>query len=125
MNLFEYRYVIDGKKNILLRSDNDEKVEACTFEQNEVYSIDIAMSTGEGKPRPTDFRTTVFKRNVERKFGLKVKASRLFFNDVNKRFPTMPFSARSFDETAVKMGVRECVTHELLAAYPVLIERPG
>lgn len=119
------RFVIDGKKNVLLRADNEEKVEACTFEQNEVYSIDVAMSTGEGKPRPTDFRTTVFKRNVERKFGLKVKASRMFFNDVNKRFPTMPFCSRSFEETAAKMGVRECVTHELLAAYPVLIERPG
>jgi len=120
------RFVIDGKKNIFLRSDGEERIEACTFEANEVYSIDVAMSTGEGKPRPTDLRTTVFKRQVDRKFGLKVKASRLFFNEVNKRFPTMPFTTRLLaDETGAKMGVRECVTHELLAAYPVLLERPG
>jgi methionine aminopeptidase len=119
------RYVIDGKKNILLRTDNEERVEACTFENNEIYSIDIAFSSGEGKPRPTEFRTTVFKRHVDRKYGLKVKASRVFFNDVNKRFPTMPFTARSFEESAAKLGLRECITHELLASYPVLVEKPG
>jgi hypothetical protein len=27
------------------------QVEACTFETGEVYAIDIAMSTGDGKPR--------------------------------------------------------------------------
>jgi curved DNA binding protein len=119
------RFVIDGKKNVLLRTDGEERVEACTFEEGEIYSIDIAFSSGEGKPRPTDFRTTVYKRQVDRKYGLKVKAARTFFNDVNKRFPTLPFTTRSFDETAAKLGVRECVTHELLASYPVLAERNG
>lgn len=120
------RYVIDGKKVILLRQEGDEKVDACTFEVHEVYSIDVAMSSGEGKPRQGDLRTTVFKREVDRKHGLKIKASRLFFNEVNKRFPTMPFSTRYMtDETAAKMGVRECVSHQILTAYPVLHERSG
>ena len=30
----------------------EEKVNKCTFEQVNVYDLDIAMSTGEGKPRP-------------------------------------------------------------------------
>jgi methionine aminopeptidase len=58
------RFVIDGKKVILLRDEGEEKVEPCTFEKFEVYSIDVAMSSGEGKPRQTDLRTTVFKRQV-------------------------------------------------------------
>lgn len=74
--------MIDGKKAIQLR-DDDEKVEACTFDPYEVYCVDIAMSTGEGRPRQTDLRTTVYKRNVEQKYGLKIKASRQFFNDVS------------------------------------------
>jgi methionine aminopeptidase len=47
------QYVIDGKKMILLREleQDQQKVEACTFETGEVYAIDIAMSTGDGKPR--------------------------------------------------------------------------
>lgn len=118
--------MIDGKKVILLREEEGNKVDPCTFETCEVFSIDIAMSTGDGKPRQSELRTTVFKRNVANKFGLKVKASRLFFNEVNKKYPTLPFSTRYLgDETAVKMGLRECVAHDLLASYPVLMERSG
>lgn len=82
------------------------------------------MSSGEGKPRESGNRTTVFKRAVEKKYSLKSKTSRSFFNEVNKRFPTLPFTIRSFpDEVSARMGVRECVMHELLAAYPVLVDR--
>jgi hypothetical protein len=57
---------------------------------------------------------------------LKNKSSRQFFNDVNKRFPTLPFSIRSLpDEKAAKLGVRECVNHDLLLPYPVLHEKRG
>lgn len=36
----------------------------------------------------------------------------------------MPFSLRSFpDEKTSKLGVRECVTHDLLASYPMLSEK--
>jgi len=121
------QYVIDGNKMILLREEPEQqKVEVCTFEAGEVYAIDIAMSSGEGKPRETGIRTTVYKRAVEKKYALKSKVSRTFFNDVNKKYPTLPFSVRSFeDEKAVKMGIRECVTHELLLPYPVLNEKRG
>lgn len=119
------RFVIDGNKMILLKDEPDQKIEACTFETGEVYAIDIAMSTGEGKPRETGSRTTVFKRSVDRKYALRNKSSRQFFNDVNKKFPTLPFTIRHFDEMSARMGLRECVTHELIQPYPVLHERQG
>ena len=63
---------------------------------------------------------------IDAKFGLKVKASRVFFNEVNRRYPTLPFPLRAFpDEKAAKMGMRECVTNQLLVPYPVLYERNG
>ena len=50
----------------------------------------------------------------------------MFFNEVNKRFPTLPFSIRSFsDERNARLGIRECVDHNLLVPYPVLYERPN
>lgn len=122
------QYVIDGKKMILLKEveQDQQKVEACTFETGEVYAIDIAMSTGDGKPRDLGMRTTVYKRAVDQKYALKNKASREFFNEVNRRYPTLPFSTRSLpDEKAAKLGVRECVTHGLMLPYPVLHERKG
>jgi len=121
------QYVIDGKKLIVLKEEPDQaKSEKCSFETGEVYAIDIAMSSGEGRPRDVGSRTTVYKRAVEKKYLLKSKSSRAFFNDVNKTFPTLPFSIRSLpDERAAKLGVRECVNHGLLTPYPVLQEKPG
>lgn len=119
------QFVIDGNKMILLKEEPDQKIDSCTFEAGEVYAIDIAMSTGEGKPKETGNRTTVYKRQVDKKYSLKNKSSRQFFNDVNKKFPTLPFSIRSFDEMSARMGIRECVTHELLMPYPVLNEKKG
>lgn len=43
------RYVVDGNKVILLREEVDQKVDDVTFEQAEVYSIDVAFSSGEGE----------------------------------------------------------------------------
>ena len=119
------RYVIDGNKMVQLREEAD-KVEGCTFDVNEVYAIDIAVSSGEGKPRELDTRTTVFKRVVDQSYALRIKGSRQFFNEVNKRFPTLPFSIRSFaDERNARLGIRECIAHNLLVPYPVLYERTG
>jgi curved DNA binding protein len=121
------QYIVDGNKVILLRDDSGEtKVDACTFETMEVYAIDIAMSSGDGKPKEKGDRTTVHKRQVEKKYRLKSNSSRELLNIVNDKYPTMPFSLRSLvDERGAKLGVRECVNHELLAAYPVLHEKKG
>lgn len=111
---------------ILLRDDPEQKIEEVTFEENEVYIVDVAMSSGEGKPREGDTRTTVFKRNVDRNYNLKIKASRVIFSEINKKFPTMPFTIRALeDERQAKLGVRECMQHQLLTGYPVLYERHG
>eukprot|EP00594_Rhizosolenia_setigera_P003171 CAMPEP_0178953990 /NCGR_PEP_ID=MMETSP0789-20121207/8734_1 /TAXON_ID=3005 /ORGANISM="Rhizosolenia setigera, Strain CCMP 1694" /LENGTH=401 /DNA_ID=CAMNT_0020635327 /DNA_START=354 /DNA_END=1559 /DNA_ORIENTATION=- len=127
------RYVIDGVKEVALKEptaeeleQGEEKVPPCEFEQNEVYSIDVAMSTGDGKARPGDMRTTVFKRNVEVNYRLKMKASRYVLSEVDKKFPTLPFTLRHFDdERQARMGVTECIGRGLLTPYPALHERTG
>merc|ERR1712160_148688 len=44
----------------------------------------------------------------------------------HKRFPTLPFAIRSFEDvTAAKVGVKECLEHDMLLAYPVLQEKAG
>ena len=57
---------------------------------------------------------------------MKLKSSRTFFQEINKKYPTLPFSIRSFeDSTAAKVGVKECLAHDLLTPYPVLVEKAG
>lgn len=43
------QFVIDGNKVVLSVSGPDTRVDDSEFEENEVYSIDIVSSTGEGK----------------------------------------------------------------------------
>jgi len=125
------RFVIDGVKEVALREptaedieEGEEKVPECTFDQAEVYAIDVAMTTGDGKVKPGDLRTTVFKRNVEANYRLKMKASRYVLTEVDKKFPTLPFTLRHFDdERQAKMGVTECVSHGLIVPYPSLHEK--
>jgi len=91
-----------------------------------VFGLDIIVSTGEGKPKETEFRTTVYKRAIERAYSLKLKAARAFFAEVTEKYPTLAFSLRQFeDETGAKLAVTECSKHELLHPYPVLTEKSG
>ena len=86
-----------------------------------MIGLDIYVSTGEGKPKETEVRTTVYKRELEQVYNLKMKGSRSFFSEVCKRFPTLPFSLRAFeDQGSAKIGQRECTDHNLLVPYFVL-----
>lgn len=120
------RFVIDGNKVIIMREEVDQKVDSQTFEANEAYSVDLAFSTGDGKPREAQSRTTVFKRAVDKNYRLKIKASRYLINEVNQKYPALPFAIRMFDdERQARMGVVELLKHELVQPFPVLYEKKG
>jgi len=119
-------HVINGNQVIISKETPEEKVEEFEFGVNEVYGVDIIVSTGEGKARETEIRTTVYKRAVEQSYSLKTQLARQFLSEVNKKYPTMPFTIRAIeDEKAVRMGVSECMRHDLLEPFQVLTEKPG
>merc|ERR1719215_851060 len=118
------KHVIDGYRCIISAETPEEKVEEIEFEMNEVYCIDVVMSTGEGKGKETELRHTVYKRAVENSYMLKTAKARQFLSEVQKRFPVLPFSLRAIeDEQVARIGVSEAKRHELLEEYPVLKER--
>mmetsp|Transcript_12416 Transcript_12416/g.29240 ORF Transcript_12416/g.29240 Transcript_12416/m.29240 type:complete len:387 (+) Transcript_12416:154-1314(+) len=120
------KHVIDGNRVIISVETPEEKVDEFEFELNEVYCVDIVMTTGDGKAKESENRTTVYKRAVEQSYTLKLQKARQFLHEVNKRFPALPFSIRAFeDETMARVGVTEAKRHELLHDYPVLKEREG
>lgn len=49
--------------------------EKCEFDVHEVYAIDILISSGDGKAKEKDTRTTVYKRTPNM-YSLKMKTSR-------------------------------------------------
>jgi curved DNA binding protein len=123
------RFIIDGGKVVLNRPNPDQKIEDAEFAEGEVYSIDIIMSTGDGKPRVGDEKeTTVFKRSLEHNYMLKLKASRELFAEINKKYPTMLFSLRGIEDGEAgrtRLGLADCLAHGLLNAFPVTYEKPG
>ena len=92
---------------------------------HEVYALDVLVSTGEGKPKESEVRTTVYKRkNII--YQLKMKTSRAFFSEAEKKHGLMPFTLRSFeDEKKARLGVIECAKHDLMEPYPVYYEKEG
>lgn len=120
------QFIIDGEKVVLNKPNADQRVEDHEFELNEVYSIDIVVSTGEGKSRVVDEKaTTVYKRDVAIDYQLKSKAARSVFTEIQRRFPTTPFCIRSLSGKAgeIRLGLTECLSHGLLTPYPVLHEK--
>ena len=68
----------------------------------------------------------MYKRALEVAYSLKLKHSRTFFHVVSEKYPTMPFSIASLeDATSARVGVAECINHDMLNMYPVLTEKVG
>lgn len=91
-----------------------------------MIGLDVYVTSGEGLARDSENRTTVYKREMDMQYNLKSDRARKFFSIVNQKYPTLPFSIRGFEDlTGAKVGTKECITHDLLMAYPVLTDKPG
>nr|XP_019942624.1 PREDICTED: proliferation-associated protein 2G4 isoform X1 [Paralichthys olivaceus] len=122
------QHVIDGEKTIIQNPSDQQRKdhEKAEFEVHEVFAVDVLISTGEGKARDGGLRTTIYKRDPSKQYGLKMKTSRTFFSEVERRFDAMPFTLRAFeDEAKARLGVVECAKHELLQPFSVLQEKEG
>lgn len=118
------RYVVDGSNVIMNKQTLESRAKQFEFGQYEVYNLDVVMSTGEGKAIERDTRETVYKRQVDVDYKLKMKTSRQVFSEINKLFPTMPFTLRALsDPKRSRMAMTEILKHSLVTPYPVLYER--
>jgi len=120
------RFETNTGKEIIQNPTDDQanKIEKHSFEENEAYIIDVLLTTGDGKVKQGDIRTTVYKKADNVVYQLKMKNSRNFFSEASKEYGVMPFSIRGFaNEIQAKLGVVECERHGLLQPYPVLYDR--
>ena len=120
------KHLIDGNEVIINLETPEQRVEDWEFAPGDVISLDVFVSSGEGMGKETEYRTTVYKREMDMQYSLKSKSAREFFAVVNQKYPTLPFSIRGFENlTGAKVGVKECVEHDLIMGYPVLSEKTG
>lgn len=66
----------------------------------------------------------MYKRIAGEGYKLKLNASRKAFGEIIKKYPSLPFNLRNLVNNA-RMGLPECVNHDLLQPYPVLYEKPN
>ncbi|KAK1926455.1 peptidase M24, structural domain-containing protein [Papiliotrema laurentii] len=120
--------VTDGKKRILLNPSPELKRdhETATFEEGEVYGVDILLVTGpDGKAKPDPSRTSIYKK-ADINYQLKMKTSRAVFSEIQKKAGAFPFTLRALeDEKRARMGVQEAVAHGLLKPYDIVQTAPG
>jgi curved DNA binding protein len=119
--------ILDGEKTIFFNPIESQKKEYSVFEfaENEVYTIDILVSTGEGKTKRSELKTNVFKKTKDT-YLLKMKTSRAVLSEVQNKFNMMAFNIRSLDdEKKTRMGLVECITHQLVIPYDILCEKEG
>ena len=122
--------VIDGKndedtddvhKLILLRGNDtfDFELFETEFEENEVYAIDIGISTGSGKISKMDNITNIYKRNNDKFYSLKMKSSKQVLSQINGYFP---INISKISTPRFRFGLNECLKHNLVEEYPVMKE---
>ncbi|KAI0787629.1 proliferation-associated protein 1 [Fomes fomentarius] len=116
--------VIDGKKRIILNPSEEQRkgIEAVTFAENEVWGIDILLTSAEdGKARLEESRTTIYQKEATVTYQLKMKTSRAVFSEVQKKAGAFPFNIRSLeDEKRARLGLQEAVQHNLVKPYEVV-----
>ncbi|KAG1821637.1 peptidase M24, structural domain-containing protein [Suillus subaureus] len=116
--------VIDGKKRIILNPNETQRrdTESIIFAEDEVYGIDILISSGDdGKARIEDSRTTIYQKDSSVTYQLKMKNSRAVFSEVQKKAGAFPFNVRALeDEKRARLGLQEAVQHGLIKPYEVV-----
>jgi methionine aminopeptidase len=116
--------VLEGEKQIILNPTEAHRkgFKINEIAQNEVYCVDIVVSSKDGKVKSTNNRTTVYRR-TDSTYQLKMAASRKYLSEVNTKHGKFPFNVRSSEDIkAARMGVVECVRSQVLANYDVMAE---
>lgn len=59
------KHLIDGNDVIINKETPEQRVEEYEFMPGDVFGLDVFVSTGEGKSKEGEFRTTVYKRELD------------------------------------------------------------
>lgn len=120
------QHIVAGNNCILSKESPNEKVEEYIFQENDVFCIDVLVSSGEGKTRETEQKCTIYKRDPEVNYTLRTPKARQFISEVARRYPSMPFCLRAIEDPLVaNIGKTEALRHGLIDPYPVLREKEG
>ncbi len=128
--IFSYqisRYVNNGSNNeddefihnFILSKHNPEydfTMRECEFEKDEVFAIDILMSSGSGR-LVEHGKCDIYKKNNKVRKMLKLNCSKDALNKFRNNYFPINFSKC---DTKIKFGLKECLEKKLIDPYPVV-----
>jgi len=88
------------------------------LEENEIYAIDILMSSGTGKLTVNESQTHIYRRNQSKYTELKLKSSKQVLHQFRDHFPQ---SIQAVD-ASTKLGLRDCAKKAIINTYPAVEE---
>lgn len=123
------RNVMYGPKEILLNptKENKNQLDTHKFEENEVYGLDILISTStEGKVKLSNYKTSLYKLTGN-SYALKLKTSHQALGEFkNKASGLFPMNIKKLDDVRKsRMGLIECCNHQVLLNYDIMTEKEG
>ncbi|OBZ89479.1 ErbB-3 binding protein 1 [Choanephora cucurbitarum] len=119
------RFVLRAGKDIENRFLEDlivQELDKYDFEveANQVYQLNIVLSTGDGSVKNTDYKPFVYQRDVNKSYQLKMKSARQAYAEINANHTVFPFSTRALSGNTARLGLTSLLQHELITAHPVM-----
>lgn len=123
------RNVMYGPKEVILNptKENKNQMDTFKFEENEVYGLDILLSTSEdGVVKPSNYKTSLYKITGN-SYGLKMKSSHQVLGEFKEKCGgPFPYNIKNLlDARKARMGLIECVNHQVMLSYDVMTEKEG
>ncbi|CUM64138.1 uncharacterized protein PRCAT00001729001 [Priceomyces carsonii] len=121
--------VLYGPKEIILNpaKENKSQMDTYKFEENEVYGLDVLISTSsDGKVKRSDYRTSLYKLTGN-SYALKMKLSHQVLGEFKKKCSgPFPYNVRNFeDPRKARAGLIECSNHNVILPYDIVTEKEG
>jgi len=93
------------------------------FGINEVYFVDLAISSGTGKiNESSDYSPTIYLRNITKKEPLRIASSRKSITQFSSKV-SFPVNIKDNKDIRFKLGLKECVSKGLLEPFYVTKEK--
>lgn len=117
-------YAEDNMHRFILNRHNSSYGYSLTeleLEENEIYAIDVLMSSGTGKLNLIEnLHTSVYRRNYENFESLKLKTSRDTLSSFGKNcFPVH----MNMSDPKTRLGLKECIEKEVVQPYSIVGEK--
>lgn len=95
-----------------------------TLDENEVYSVDIALSSGKGLLKKSEQKINIYKRNHSLFHSVRLQAAKSALKEFQGN--KFPMSTKDFDHSVkVRLGMKECMNHHIIEPYPMHCEQNG